>query len=309
MAIQFQCPKCAVRYKGNDDLVGRRANCPSCGESFIVPEPLLDVAPPVSSRTTTVVRKTSATPRKRRWLDGKNADRILFGCALAICFGIIFGAVNQKDYRLSLAASTEPERVDLAAIEKGQLPNNVHLEIGPHIGLFGKAICVYEKLNIDFRNASPNTTCKYVLYPIVSNEHPFGAEANALARVYDTIDQIPDDKKPLLETFAVLVKSTEFKTLGDVPAGAEQRPLLRGMNISRVARPDLDERRMLAAEYPKLNLDNLVFFETGRTPVPSVKALCKMLAGYAFSAAAAAIGVWTFLAKRRMRSAMPESAA
>jgi hypothetical protein len=74
MPIRVACPSCAKSLSAPDDTAGRKAKCPKCGSSFVVPGPLLDSAqdvlpdpPPAQnepSQTTSVqadVRQESAT--------------------------------------------------------------------------------------------------------------------------------------------------------------------------------------------------------------------------------------------------------
>jgi hypothetical protein len=42
MPIQFDCPSCGKKVKAPDNMVGKKAQCPSCKSILVIPEPVYD---------------------------------------------------------------------------------------------------------------------------------------------------------------------------------------------------------------------------------------------------------------------------
>jgi hypothetical protein len=63
MPITVSCP-CGKKLTAPDDLAGKRAKCPACGEAVNVP----DVPDPHFAPTVPPTAKVSAKPRRRWWL-------------------------------------------------------------------------------------------------------------------------------------------------------------------------------------------------------------------------------------------------
>ncbi len=59
--VHFTCPHCSVRVVGKLSSVGKRSNCPSCGEEYVIPPPSAEPEPQQA--------ETSLHPRKRFQLD------------------------------------------------------------------------------------------------------------------------------------------------------------------------------------------------------------------------------------------------
>ena len=86
-----------------------------------------------------------------------------------------------------------------------------------------------------------------------------GAEKNAQppARLID-----PD----LISDFKVLVKTTRYYRVSDLPRGIQVSPSMEGLLINRITNLSFDEQRLIHESYPQAQLSAILIFEEGRKP-------------------------------------------
>lgn len=54
--------------------------------------------------------------------------------------GGVLAFVGFQEFRVSQGTTTEPQKVSLADLESGTIPDNAHLEIGEHIAHYGASV-------------------------------------------------------------------------------------------------------------------------------------------------------------------------
>jgi hypothetical protein len=93
------------------------------------------------------------------------------------------------------------------------------------------------------------------------------------------VDGIPDAKIPDITTFAVLVKTNKYATLGSIPQELEDRPSIQGLVINQIHSLKEDEKKLIKSGFPSLDVDKVLILEDGRTPAPLGKSVGMMLGG------------------------------
>jgi hypothetical protein len=174
---------------------------------------------------------------------------------IAVLGGIIvFWGV--QEFRVSQGASAEPVAADLAALESGQEPPNLHMQLGPHLALY--PALVYEVTQSKYASGDPGPTAKvnHCYYPIISPNHPVVASEEPNAQ---------------LEQFAVLVRSKRFKTIADIPDDSREEASISGLVVNRVQSLDKEERKLILESFPSVNLDKVLLLEDGRRPASLAK--------------------------------------
>lgn len=183
----------------------------------------------------------------------------IIGGAMLAFFGI-------QEYRVSSGTTAEPIEVDLAEVEAGQQIDNSHWRLGPHLALYGG--CVYEcKVSKHATGEpGPDARCNYCYYPVISYQHDYIQKLAALQEQYGSLDAAPDNEFPTLNDIKVIVKTKQFKTLGDIPEGMSEADALQGLVINRITSLDDEEVELFHDGFPGMNVDELVLLEADRNP-------------------------------------------
>jgi hypothetical protein len=180
---------------------------------------------------------------------------------------IFFGV---RDYMLVSGSSQEPLEIDLADLENDTPVDNNHIKIGPHYALYAGCIFEYEKDQWSSDEYSILTEVNHIYYPIISENHQYFIQLAELAAEYGDIDDIPDDLWPEIEDFSVLVKSTDFDTVGDIPETWSYEEEVQGVVINKIKSLDSEEKNLLRESFPIADLDTVLLLDKGREPGSSV---------------------------------------
>ena len=198
--------------------------------------------------------------------------------------GGVLSFLGFQEYQLSRGTSVEPEKVELAELESSGIPENPHLELGPHWAIY--AASVYEYRQGRFETGEPDDSAKvtHTYYPVISDEHPFIQAIAALEERYGNLAEAPEAEFPELEGgIAVLVKTQAFKTIGAIPDGFDRADGVRGMVINRIDGLDAEERKLVAESFPNLDFDKLAILEQDRSPAAAGTSLSMMGGGVLLS--------------------------
>jgi hypothetical protein len=214
---------------------------------------------------------------------------ILLGAgAVAIIYGY-------QERSVSEGATAEPLQIELAAIENGEVPENPHLEIGPHWRLYHELVFNYEDKGGDPNALPDNTKINFTYFPVISFEHPHVREVDQLEKLYGSLEEIPDDRYPRLRNFAMLVKTRSYSRYGDLPDGqwypAEGQT---GMVINKISSIGRDERALIQESFPELDLGTVLILQAGRTPSSEMAAMGWMGGG----GVAIIVGIGLFFVRR-----------
>jgi hypothetical protein len=113
-----------------------------------------------------------------------------------------------------------------------------------------------------------NTTISECFYPIVSTSNPAVQKIRDLEKKYGSLDDVPDDVaiEPPAQ-FSVVVKTTRYKKVGDIPAtGIRTEPQVQGLLLKRVSALGYQEKKLIQDSFPGMKMDNVLVLEEGRRP-------------------------------------------
>lgn len=215
-----------------------------------------------------------------------------------IVVGGVFVWLGYNEYRLSDGATGTAQPIELAEIEAGRIPENAHLEVGPHWRMYQELLFRYQqKWGSD--EVTAETPIEYSYYPILSTSHPFFAELEKSRQAYGGVEQIAEEALPTVETFSMLVKTKQFKTVGDLPDSWAEGEPIQGLVVNRIYKLKKDEAELLTQSFPGIDLANILVLEEGRSPTSSAQVWGFMGGGAACSAGAL---VWLLWGIRRKPS-------
>ena len=177
--------------------------------------------------------------------------------------GLVLAALGVRETSLAMKAAKEPEDIRLVALENGERPSQPFVRIDAHYAVYGA--CSYE---------SKRDRIKSTVYPIVSAEHPWSKGWDALNAKYENPDDIPRGEMPPLEPLQVLVKTSQFDRLEDIPDGGEDCGPISGV-LFTYDELDSDEQELVRMVSDKAN--GAVLLDLGRKPT-SLAASAGMLA-------------------------------
>jgi hypothetical protein len=211
--------------------------------------------------------------------------------------GVMIFVFGFKETLVGVDASSKPVPVSLVDLEKGVAPPDNNLQVGPHVALYPVAVYEYEVPKHGSQQVNAGTTVNYAYYPIISNQHPFLKEITRLEKKHGSFEKIPETEFPSLEHFSVMVKTTMFRTVGQIPDAIVNTKSVQGLVINRIESLDAEEKRLIGESFPRINLDKLLLVEQGRTPTSSLLSIGVMLLGLIVVGAGA--GTPLYLRKQR----------
>ncbi|MCA9044513.1 MAG: hypothetical protein KDA69_09340 [Planctomycetaceae bacterium] len=197
---------------------------------------------------------------------------------LLIIGGIALGIYSFQEMRAGTGASADPVAVELADLEAGTPAPDKHLQVGDHIALYHGTFYQWEQQNNEPENGGSRVTKAY--YPIISPTHPYAEGMDADAD---------------LESFAVLVKTNRFSTIGEIPDMPGPVQSISGLTRPASVALESDFQDLLRSDYPGINLDQILVLEDGRQPTSVALGIIMMLASAALIAAG---GAWMFASAR-----------
>ena len=198
---------------------------------------------------------------------------------LAIMIGGGFlSFTGYQEYTVSSNTKSTPSMVKVEDLEKGLKLKNNYVQLEEHIALIGG--CVYSaKLAKGEHNIKDSSTVEYAYYPLISYEHPFLKEQNRLIEKYGEYKLIPQKERPKLKDIKVLVKSTEYSTVGSIPAEVDHKNKFKGLVINSIDSVKDDEANLLRQSFPGLNVSKVIIIEQNREPSSMAISLLMMAGG------------------------------
>ncbi len=198
-----------------------------------------------------------------------------------------------QEHRIFLRSS-HPVSVDLAALEQGAELSNYNIRIGEHIALYPYTIYSYNQKKIGMKDPGPHTDLIEEYYPIISLHHPYLLAMQKLVESGKE-DTTPESEYPVLRDFRVLVKTTRFKTLGDISPNWVKEDKVSGLVINKLEPLDQDEKKLIQASWPDVDLDDILVLEEGREPT----ALITIYTIYGLGLILLGLGLFLFLKRRK----------
>lgn len=197
-----------------------------------------------------------------------------------IGLGGVLAFLGYQEYKVSEGTSQEPVPVSLAKLEHGIDPANNHIEIGEHMAVWDALIYEYEQTFKDPTGDLPQTKVNFVYYPIVSGSHSLAQKIDELNKrnpesiTQEEIDELTSEK------FKVLVRTSRFKTVGQVPQGGlEKHDKVKGLVVNEISSLGREERRLLKDSFPTLDVKDVLILQEGREPAGPVKSFGLMGGG------------------------------
>lgn len=170
-----------------------------------------------------------------------------------------------QEAMVSAGTTLEPMSIELADIEVSQELENNHLLIGEHWAVYPE--CVYEYKTSSYNTeASATSTVNYALYPIISSNHPFLTELWEKEETYGSIDAIPEEKWPEFKDFPVLVKTSRFSQIKDIPENWTFAESIQGLVINRIRSLSGEEQNLIKESFPTIDFSKVLILEDGRKP-------------------------------------------
>jgi hypothetical protein len=203
--------------------------------------------------------------------------RLFIAVIVVGCIVVFFGF---QEYLVSAGTTDKPQQMELTTIESNPAIKNNHIKINDFWAVYTEAIYQYETSKYHTEEATDKTSIDFAYYPIISTNHPYFAKLNALEQKYGDVDSIPDKEWPTIENFSVLVKTTKFKKVGDIPAKFEYVTAgISGLVINKIKTLSSDEKKLFLDSFPSLSVDKVLILEEGRKPSPIFFAYAIMVFG------------------------------
>ncbi len=203
---------------------------------------------------------------------------MIAGCGLAF-----WGSQEKK---VGANATADPADTNLGNLEGGETLANNHIKIGPHYALYYGTVYSYRtsKSGSSKQHQQPEASqaIEYAFYPIVSKSNPDMQELEKLKAEFGDLENVPDDVQITAPThFIVLVKTSRFKKIGDLPNDAYRvEDSIHGLVINEFSKLT-EEKNLIKQTYPDIKFDKVLILEDGRTPKSAATATAIMVGGIA----------------------------
>lgn len=210
---------------------------------------------------------------------------------LFMAFGSALSCLGAKELLLCCGTTAEPVFVELAELETGGALRSNYVRIGPHIALLPAAVYRYrcvpgsaQRLDHSGADASRcgagDVRLVACYYPIISRSHPFVVRLEQLGQRRAALPgEAATDALPKLEQFAVLVKTSRYRRVEEIPREVQPSPGFCGLVVNRVESLGREERRFLQAGFPAADFDRLWIVEEGRRPSSPARCIAMLGSG------------------------------
>lgn len=193
------------------------------------------------------------------------------GLVLLVVGGVIvfFGI---QEVQVSSGSTAEPQEVVLKDLEAGNVPDNPHLQIGEHVALYYGCVYEYKEKRGAVGGPGPSARVTTCYYPVISQDHPFLHELVQLAAQHGDLSQLAESDLPQVGQFTVLVKTSRFNTVGDIPEGMDRAENVKGLVINRIDSLGSEETKLLKESFPACDVDRVLILQEGRKPSSALAA-------------------------------------
>lgn len=195
------------------------------------------------------------------------------GLLVAVAGGVA-AWMGWQECIVSRGAPATPTPVSLGSLETGTLLESNFIRLGQHVRMYSNSIYRYRKGSArEGGNPLPSTPVTRTWYPVLSTEHPYIQAVLDLQDEYGAAENVPDDAWPRLTSFRVLVKSSEFRTVGDIPDENLIEDSIQGLVVSRIETLEDDEARLLRESFPGIDPRTVLLLEKDRRPASAARYL------------------------------------
>lgn len=207
-------------------------------------------------------------------------NEIRVGCCILGAMMCLWGVFRINRWS---GASSDAVTVDLAQLESGLEPTDMHVQIGEHHAAYRKSAYAHSGPDTGFGiPASSDQKVEYVYYPVVSLKNPYVKEHAEKVKKWGDLNRIPVfEKGPVLREFSVLVKTKRFHTVGNIPERDKVEQSVKGVMLRKASELEQEERNQLSQQYPGITGRNVYILEAGREPASGLVSALIILFGLA----------------------------
>ena len=186
-----------------------------------------------------------------------------------------------EEFKVSQGTTAEAEEIDLAALEGGEISlENPHVRLGDHVVSYWDCIYQYSQKKGVSGEPGPETMVNYVYYPVLSMTNPYLAEVEAFQKKFAESERPPTDADvPKITRLAMLAKTKEFSTIGEIPEGMARMSGTEGLVVNRIESLSSDEVNLLQQGFAGFDPDKVLLLEVGRKPASMAKSFGMMAGG------------------------------
>lgn len=187
--------------------------------------------------------------------------------ALYLLLGLILSIAGTICYMMYDVAD-----VELNDLESASATEQTYIRLHTHYRIYSHLIYAHHTGTDDQGNVDA------VWYPVISTKHPKASKIEQLRSEHQSYVRIPQDSVPMVDDFAVLVKTQQFDTQIELPRGVERSQKIKG-EVFRYTTLDKPERDIIKRAYPKMDLDRLVVLQHERVPAGLIIAMGLLFMG------------------------------
>jgi hypothetical protein len=184
---------------------------------------------------------------------------------LLVIFGGVILYVGIKEWRLSQAASPNPQTITCDQLEKKGPGNNLHVVLTDFILCEGSY--VYQGSKND------NSRWTKVWIPAVPIDGEYVQQLKRMIAENKTSGEIPKPKN-----LKVIVKTSNVHSESELDDYAKHQTI-QGLLVNKVESLGSEERNILAGSYPGIDFSNCYILEEGRKPKSAGTAAAMMGGG------------------------------
>jgi hypothetical protein len=259
---------------------GRPVKCPGCKQMYTAAAPGAVTTPPprpplpVPNVPAAPGAPAQGPPPARSWFSAflnrvgsMEVKQVLAACFILFLLAAFPTVFAITEWRVGSTSTAEPLPVELAKLESGSVPENNHLKIGPHTACYFATVYTYTTSKKTRQRPNANTKVDYSFYPILSPAHPYVKQIQKLETKYGDLDKVPDEEFPDLSDFKVLVKTTRFRKVGDIPDdGLHTEGAVQGLVINRISSLNSEEQNLIKRDFPDIDFNKILILDEGRRP-------------------------------------------
>ncbi len=172
---------------------------------------------------------------------------------------------STQEMWLSMGSTSEPVPTNVADLESGQKLGSYHVALDKHLALYPAAGVEYYTNKKKPEEPTETTKITSVFYPVISANHP---DADTIVKALNSED---GDTSALNSQVRVIIHSSKFATVADVPGEVMEETGVRGTIESSVRSLSDDEVKILRESFPGLDTAKVVILEEGKKPASMLK--------------------------------------
>lgn len=187
---------------------------------------------------------------------------LLLTTAGAVCYSI-FSVSNIDLHELESASKNDYDEA---------IASNTYIRLGEHYRIYSHLIYAQDTTLDD------PTAIDAIWYPVVSDQHTLAEPIKALRKEYGEYARVPQRAVPMVEQFAVLVRTSQFDTRIELPRGVDWADHIQG-ELYRYSTLSEAERSIIKRAYPKVDLNRVIVLQHERVPSGIIIAIGLLLMG------------------------------